>query len=265
MLANIELILNDNMSLPNDFFGVKTSKATVSAFSNASVASTVNFSSALSETELSQQIDRGLSAELWRMYKEFLFKRRAEILTLGELQTLQKISTDVEWLSNHRLCLAVELAEMQRKSVEEVMSLFIFKSQGVLEKMLDTEVRNIVLNKSKGLCEYCHSRSEFSFTSFTIEMIIPKSEGGKVETSNLAYICQGCGNYKYSRSKQINSLFNPRTDIWREHFAWSGDKLHLVGLTSKGRTTIEKLDLNRVNLTDFRLIMTRIGKHPAIF
>ena len=37
-------------------------------------------------------------------------------------------------------------------------------------------------------------------------------------------------------------LFNPRTDIWREHFRYDGAVL--VGLTPVGRTTIQTLSIN---------------------
>jgi hypothetical protein len=39
-------------------------------------------------------------------------------------------------------------------------------------------------------------------------------------------------------------LFNPRTQRWPEHFAWSTDGLRVVGLTPTGRATVAALRLD---------------------
>jgi hypothetical protein len=41
-------------------------------------------------------------------------------------------------------------------------------------------------------------------------------------------------------------LFNPRTQRWTEHFAWSEDGTQIVGLTPRGRATAVVLQLNNV-------------------
>lgn len=38
-------------------------------------------------------------------------------------------------------------------------------------------------------------------------------------------------------------LFNPRIDVWSDHFAWSEDR-SIVGRTDIGNATIEALNLN---------------------
>ncbi len=40
------------------------------------------------------------------------------------------------------------------------------------------------------------------------------------------------------------SLFHPRRHIWSEHFRWSSDQPHLLGMTPIDRATIAALDLN---------------------
>ena len=43
---------------------------------------------------------------------------------------------------------------------------------------------------------------------------------------------------------QTTRLFNPRTQVWSEHFRWSEDGLRIVGLTPCGRATVAALHLS---------------------
>ena len=58
------------------------------------------------------------------------------------------------------------------------------------------------------------------------------------------------------------SLFNPRSDIWRDHFVWSVDRIHIIGLTPTGRATVSALALNRMRIIDIRAADLAIGRHP---
>jgi hypothetical protein len=39
-------------------------------------------------------------------------------------------------------------------------------------------------------------------------------------------------------------LFNPRQQQWSDHFIWSADALRIIGKTSTGQATCNRLDLN---------------------
>lgn len=39
----------------------------------------------------------------------------------------------------------------------------------------------------------------FAIQPFSIEHIIPKSQGGETTLDNLAFSCQGCNNHKYNK------------------------------------------------------------------
>ncbi|HQU81861.1 MAG TPA: HNH endonuclease [Pyrinomonadaceae bacterium] len=223
----------------------------------------------VSEDELLKQINQGLSAELWRIYNDFLTKRRAEILAANEAETLAKISDDIEWINNHRLLLVIELAHLQNREIDEVVKSFVFKDGNQVENQLNPETKAFILENSEGVCEYCHSQAEYSFASYSIEMIVPTSKDGKVEVRNLALTCQGCSNHKYRKtagfdavSNETVELFNPRFDDWKKHFAWNEDASLLVGLTAKARATISELKLNRPTLIELRAILVKIGRHP---
>ena len=66
---------------------------------------------------------------------------------------------------------------------------------------------------------------------------------------NLALSCLHCNRYKGPNiagldplTSRIVRLFNPRQDIWSEHFAWLGAELR--PLTGIGRVTLQVLFMN---------------------
>jgi hypothetical protein len=57
-------------------------------------------------------------------------------------------------------------------------------------------------------------------------------------------------------------LFNPRQQAWHEHFTWSDDGTHIVGLTACGRVTVVALQLNNEYLVNARRRWVMAGWHP---
>ncbi|MEW6127988.1 MAG: HNH endonuclease [Acidobacteriota bacterium] len=115
------------------------------------------------------------------------------------------------------------------------------------------------------------SNEDFSPTTFSIEHIVPIDSGGLSIQDNLALACQSCNNFKYNKISTIDPItqevvpfFNPRTDLWHEHFTWNQDFTELLGLTPIGRATIEGLKLNRVNVVNLRRVLIIAGKHPPL-
>lgn len=269
MFARAEFPLDDNGTL--SFCGIKKKNKELNApkmYEKKHTAFGRNLPE-ISEAELLKRINQGLSAELWRIYNDFLTKRRSEILAANEAETLAKISDDIEWINNHRLLLVVELAYLQNREIDEVVKSFVFKDGNQVENELNLETKAFILENSNGVCEYCHSQAEYSFASYSIEMIVPTSKSGKVEVGNLALTCQGCSNHKYRKTKGFDAfsgetaeLFNPRFDDWKKHFAWNEDASLLIGLTAKARATIAELKLNRPTLIELRAILVKLGKHP---
>lgn len=56
-------------------------------------------------------------------------------------------------------------------------------------------------------------------------------------------------------------IYNPRRDVWSEHFHWDG--IRLVGTTATGRATVSALDLNRPVILAIRALERALGRHPA--
>lgn len=129
--------------------------------------------------------------------------------------------------------------------------------------------RDLVRDRADGTCEYCRSQERFATQYFSVEHIVPLQAGGGDDPKNLALACQGCNDHKYIKTDAIDPvsgevvpLFHPRHDRWRDHFIWSHDFSQIIGLTAKGRATVEALRLNRPGLVNLRLALMIHGEHP---
>jgi HNH endonuclease len=132
--------------------------------------------------------------------------------------------------------------------------------------------RLFVARRSEWCCEYCKSQERFAPQPFTLDHIDPESKGGKNDVENLAYSCQGCNGAKADKRgmvdpiiKVFTAFFNPRTQIWEDHFAWSEDFSQIIGLTATGRVTVIGLKLNRKILIGFRIFLRKHGEHPPLY
>jgi hypothetical protein len=129
--------------------------------------------------------------------------------------------------------------------------------------------KETVSQRARGCCEYCRCHAQYSPDPFSIEHIVPLARGGSHDLSNLALSCQGCNNRKFisvEGEDPVNgervSLFHPRRDHWGDHFVWNADFTLMIGVTSTGRATIEKLQLNRIGVVNLRRILLDAGLHP---
>jgi hypothetical protein len=132
-----------------------------------------------------------------------------------------------------------------------------------------SQQKNAVAVRAGFCCEYCWSQLRFSPDPFSVEHIIPRVAGGTDELDNLALSCQGCNGFKHVSTVAVDPgtgrevlLFNPRQHHWGEHFAWSDDYAHILGLTPIGRATVEKLQLNREGVVALRCVLFALGQHP---
>ena len=55
----------------------------------------------------------------------------------------------------------------------------------------------------------------------------------------------------------VTRLFNPRSDDWREHFAFDGPRI--VGRTPIGRVTVRVLNMNDQERLELRLELLETG------
>ncbi len=129
--------------------------------------------------------------------------------------------------------------------------------------------KKAVQERAKHCCEYCLSQSKISADSFVIEHIIPLAKGGTDDLENLALSCQRCNNHKFTATHALDTatgivvpLYNPRIDIWEQHFQWSENFTEIIGISPTGRSTSQRLQLNREGLINLRRVFVAVGLHP---
>jgi hypothetical protein len=138
-------------------------------------------------------------------------------------------------------------------------------------RQIPKDIQTLVRQRAKCLCEYCHASEQWQYVEFTIEHIIPLTKNGADTIDNLALACFHCNRQKSNKTTAIDSdsgvevpLFNPRIDIWSQHFIWSADKLYIIGLTPIGRATVAALALNRERVINIRAADKIVGRHPPV-
>src|SRR5262245_34747674 len=104
-----------------------------------------------------------------------------------------------------------------------------------------TRLKNAVIKQADGRCEYCMCPVHFSSSPFAVDHIVPLALSGATRIDNLALACQGCNNFKYTKTDGIDpdsgasvSLYHPRKDRWSDHFVWSSDGSLLLGIPPMG-------------------------------
>jgi len=102
-----------------------------------------------------------------------------------------------------------------------------------------------------------------------MEHILPQSKGGTSDEENLCYSCPWCNVYKGAKTHGVDSvtntvvpLYNPREQIWDEHFYWSEDGRSIIGKTPTGRVTIHILKMNNPDALYARQHWVDAGWHP---
>ncbi|NJN49158.1 MAG: HNH endonuclease [Alkalinema sp. RL_2_19] len=134
---------------------------------------------------------------------------------------------------------------------------------------ISERLRQQIVAQAGQRCEYCKTSSRLTGTPLVMDHIQPISLGGQDDAANLAAACYRCNEFKGARTvasdpetQQIVPLFNPRTQLWGEHFVWRNGGTQIIGLTPVGRATAIALRLNNENLVTARSIWTEFGWHP---
>ncbi len=120
-------------------------------------------------------------------------------------------------------------------------------------------LRQKVADQAHHRCGYCLTAQDKTRNGMSIEHLLPEMLGGLTEEENLWLACADCNSFKGDLiaapdpfTDVMVALFNPRQQVWQEHFAWMEDGTLILGRTATGRATIEALKLNRPNLIKSR-------------
>src|SRR3954462_2523614 len=120
-------------------------------------------------------------------------------------------------------------------------------------------LRELVARTARYRCGYCLTQEAVVGMPMEIDHLLPESLGGPTNEENLWLSCSLCNDHKGDRvaaldpdTGEIARLFNPRRQIWIEHFAWTAEGDRILGQTPTGRATVIALHLNRPSLVRSR-------------
>jgi len=129
-------------------------------------------------------------------------------------------------------------------------------------------LRQLVIERAAGRCEYCLFPQTFSMLSFEIEHLVAEKHGGATTQDNLAWACPYCNRFKGTdlgsldpETDRLTPFFNPRTHRWDEHFRLDGALI--VPLTPQGRVTAMILQFNHPDRVQERRRLIGIGQYPG--
>jgi hypothetical protein len=137
---------------------------------------------------------------------------------------------------------------------------------------ISKKLRGRVAEEARYRCGYCLTSERIAGLPMEIEHLIPQVLGGPTLEENLWLACSACNSFKGQRiaardpeTGQMARLFNPREQLWEDHFLWVESGARIVGRTDVGRATTNALRLNRLLLVNARRSWIRAGWHPPSF
>jgi hypothetical protein len=136
-----------------------------------------------------------------------------------------------------------------------------------MRKTVSEKDRTIVAKRANYCCEYCRLHERYMFLAFEIDHIISLKHGGGNELENLAYSCPHCNQYKGSdlttfleSYDDIVQLYNPRKQIWSEHFETLNGEI--IAKTRIGKATVKIFRFNDPDVLILRRELSQIGLYP---
>lgn len=135
--------------------------------------------------------------------------------------------------------------------------------------ILPEAMRRQVCERAGQRCEYCRTSRRVIGMPLVVDHVTPKALGGDDQLDNLCAACYRCNEYKGAKTHEIDpatgaltAIFNPRTQVWHEHFAWANGGTHIIGLTAIGRATVIALRLNNEYVVEARTLWIARSWHP---
>jgi hypothetical protein len=124
--------------------------------------------------------------------------------------------------------------------------------------------REQVRTRASDCCEYCQVPQACSTLPHELDHIRARKHRGPTSLENLCWACAYCNAAKGPNltgydpaTGELTALFNPRTQVWAEHFEWKGALLE--GKTSTARATIDVLKINAPERIEHRRLLMRAG------
>jgi HNH endonuclease len=126
---------------------------------------------------------------------------------------------------------------------------------------IDVALRRLIRQRAENRCEYCGlHQDDLPLVILHVDHVISRQHLGGDGADNLCVACHWCNfnkgpNIATRESGDLVPLFNPRTQVWADHFSISEDRI--VGLTPIGRGTVRLLDMNDDDRRQIRAVTPR--------
>lgn len=135
-----------------------------------------------------------------------------------------------------------------------------------MSRYISPQLRQLVKERAKNICEYCLAFEGHSFIKFQIEHIISLKHGGSSTENNLALSCFICNNNKgpdigtILQENDFIRFYHPRRDKWKDHFKL--ERGLILPKTDIGKGTIKILGFNEEERIEEREALIKAGYFP---
>lgn len=136
-----------------------------------------------------------------------------------------------------------------------------------MPRKISADIRRQVLERANYRCEYCLVWQDDFYDYFQIDHIRSVKHGGFATLENLAFSCPDCNLHKGSdlgtylgNDTIFTRFFNPRTDIWNDHFEFFEGALYPK--TPIAEATIKIFQLNDPDRIILRQEVALDGRWP---
>lgn len=133
-----------------------------------------------------------------------------------------------------------------------------------MSNYLSDNLRKEVRKRANYRCEYCKMPQLPIQLKHEPDHIISKKHGGSNLLENLALACFSCNRHKGTDiasyddlTGKLTAFFNPRTQIWAEHFQMQNAEI--IGITPEARVVIKILQLNDTERIEKRQMLIELG------
>ena len=135
-----------------------------------------------------------------------------------------------------------------------------------MTRYVSAALRRLVAERAFDYCEYCRLPQTAAIARHHIEHIVPLKHGGRTIEENLALACPFCneqkgtdvGSFDVETDGALTRFFNPRKDVWTEHFQ-PAENGEIEPLTAEARVTVKILQINNAERIEERRELTAAG------
>jgi 5-methylcytosine-specific restriction endonuclease McrA len=115
---------------------------------------------------------------------------------------------------------------------------------------ISPSLRRRVSDRANHSCEYCLIPEALSLSSHHVDHIIAETKGSDIASID-------------PNTAETVRLYNPRKDIWTEHFTLEVATGLIQPQTAIGRVTAKLLRINRLESLPVRQLLAKIGYIPS--